>query len=42
MFLEPEEYGFCLECGEPIGLGRLTVHAIAELCIQCQSEAENS
>ena len=42
ILLEPEEYGFCLECGESIGLGRLTIHPIAELCIQCQSEAENS
>ncbi|AQS38004.1 transcriptional regulator, TraR/DksA family [Shewanella psychrophila] len=42
IFLDTDEYGFCLECGESIGLGRLTIHAIAKLCIQCQSEAENS
>ncbi|WP_232847027.1 TraR/DksA family transcriptional regulator [Shewanella nanhaiensis] len=41
IFLDTEEYGFCLECGEPIGLGRLTIHPTAEMCIGCQSEAES-
>ncbi|MEC4724509.1 TraR/DksA C4-type zinc finger protein [Shewanella sp. D64] len=41
IFLDTQEYGFCLECGESIGLGRLTIHPVAEMCIQCQSEAEN-
>ncbi|ACA88151.1 transcriptional regulator, TraR/DksA family [Shewanella woodyi ATCC 51908] len=41
IFLDTDEYGFCLECGEPIGLGRLTIHPTAEMCIGCQSEAEN-
>lgn len=41
IFLDTEEYGFCLECGEPIGLGRLSIHPTAEMCIGCQSEAEN-
>ncbi|WP_394388817.1 TraR/DksA family transcriptional regulator [Shewanella woodyi] len=41
IFLDTEEYGFCLECGEPIGLGRLTIHPTAEMCIGCQSELEN-
>ncbi|WP_076416536.1 TraR/DksA C4-type zinc finger protein [Shewanella sp. UCD-KL12] len=42
IFLDTDEYGLCLECGESIGIGRLTIHPIAELCICCQSEAENS
>ena len=41
IFLDTEDYGFCLECGKSIGLGRLTIHPVAEMCIQCQSELEN-
>lgn len=41
ILLDTQEYGFCLECGESIGLGRLTIHPVAEMCIQCQSELEN-
>ena len=29
------EYGFCLECGEPIAPGRLEVDPMAEKCISC-------
>ncbi len=42
ILLDPDEYGFCHECGESIGIGRLTIHPTAELCIQCQGELENS
>lgn len=41
ILLSPDEYGFCHECGESIGIGRLTIHPAAELCIQCQGELEN-
>ncbi|ABV38553.1 DnaK suppressor protein, putative [Shewanella sediminis HAW-EB3] len=41
ILLDPDEYGFCHECGESIGIGRLTIHPTAELCIQCQGELEN-
>ncbi len=41
ILLDPDEYGFCYECGESIGIGRLTIHPIAELCIQCQGELEH-
>lgn len=41
ILLDPDEYGFCRECGESIGIGRLTIHPIAELCIQCQGELEH-
>lgn len=42
IFLDTDEYGFCLECDESIGFGRLSIHPIAELCISCQNEAEKS
>ena len=29
------EYGYCLECGEPIAPGRLEVYPMAEKCIAC-------
>ena len=35
------EYGFCQECGEAIGLKRLTVRPEAPFCIECQSAREN-
>ena len=35
-----EEYGYCLECEEPIGYRRLKVRPEAPLCISCQSERE--
>lgn len=37
---EPEEYGECRHCGEPIGLARLQVRPETPLCLACQSEAE--
>ncbi len=29
------EYGFCLECDEPIGVGRLEADPAVRLCIRC-------
>ena len=34
---EPEEYGLCDECGEPIAPRRLEVMPYASLCTDCQS-----
>jgi DnaK suppressor protein len=33
-------YGFCEECEEPIGAGRLDAVPWAQLCIRCQERAE--
>jgi DnaK suppressor protein len=33
---DPDEFGNCTECGEPIGERRLTVMPYAELCVECQ------
>ncbi|WP_299797592.1 TraR/DksA C4-type zinc finger protein [uncultured Shewanella sp.] len=42
ILLTPDDYGFCYECGESIGIGRLTIHPAAKLCIQCQGELEQA
>lgn len=33
-------YGFCEECGQPIGAARLLARPEARLCIACQTRAE--
>ncbi|KAF0233756.1 MAG: TraR/DksA family transcriptional regulator [Humidesulfovibrio sp.] len=33
-------YGTCEECGDEIGLARLTANPIAHLCVHCQAESE--
>ncbi len=38
--LQTDEYGFCLECGEPIGFARLQVQPYAPYCLACQSDKE--
>ena len=38
--LEKDEYGYCLECAEPIGFARLQVQPHASLCLDCQSSLE--
>ena len=35
--MESGEYGYCLRCDEPIGLGRLRVDATTTVCIACAS-----
>ena len=35
-----EEYGYCLECGEPIGNARLQVQPQSPNCMACQSILE--
>ncbi len=39
--IDNDEYGYCLECGEPIGYARLQVQPQAGLCLACQSQREN-
>lgn len=39
--IEKEDYGFCRQCDEPIGFGRLKIKPEATLCIKCQNEAEH-
>ncbi len=38
--IESGEYGECVSCGEEIGVKRLKARPVAELCIECKSEAE--
>ncbi|MCW8857197.1 MAG: TraR/DksA family transcriptional regulator [Kangiella sp.] len=38
--IEEEQYGFCLECDEPISEKRLEVAPETELCLDCQSFKE--
>ncbi len=33
-------YGICEECGEPIGLKRLEVKAVAKYCVPCKTKLE--
>ncbi len=37
---QPEKYGICENCGEPIPLERLIILPEAELCIGCQRKEE--
>ncbi|MGX6959990.1 MAG: RNA polymerase-binding protein DksA [Rickettsia endosymbiont of Pentastiridius leporinus] len=39
--IENEEYGYCEETGEPIGIRRLEARPIATLCIEAQERHEN-
>lgn len=38
--IDDEQYGFCLECDEPISEKRLEVAPETELCLECQSFKE--
>ncbi|TXD35023.1 RNA polymerase-binding protein DksA [Lujinxingia vulgaris] len=38
--LDTGEYGYCDECGEPIGKPRLRARPMAELCIECKEDQE--
>lgn len=33
---EPDEFGLCAECGDPIAPGRLELMPYVELCVECQ------
>jgi DnaK suppressor protein len=39
--IETEEYGYCEETGEEIGLKRLEARPVATLCIEAQERHEN-
>lgn len=34
--IETEDFGYCRECNEEIGIGRLEARPTAELCIDCK------
>ncbi len=38
---DPEDFGLCGECGEPIGR-RLEAMPYVELCVECQQERDGS
>jgi DnaK suppressor protein len=38
----PQEYGLCLDCGEPIPPKRLDIMPFAELCAGCQQDKDES
>jgi DnaK suppressor protein len=38
---DPEEYGRCVSCDEPIAPGRLALMPFATLCVDCQSGKES-
>jgi DnaK suppressor protein len=40
--LDEGTYGTCLECGEPIGAGRLRVLPEAATCVGCQARLERA
>ncbi|MCP4979198.1 MAG: TraR/DksA family transcriptional regulator [Gammaproteobacteria bacterium] len=35
------EYGYCLQCEEPVGFARLQAQPFAGLCLECQSASES-
>lgn len=37
---EPEDFGYCQDCGDDIALKRLEAMPYAELCINCQSKQD--
>ena len=37
--LDEDEFGWCLQCGEPIAAARLEVDPTAPLCIRCAEHA---
>jgi len=39
--IEEGTYGECENCGEEIGVARLTARPVAQLCIDCKTEQEN-
>lgn len=38
--LERGDYGFCIECSDPIGEARLLARPMARLCIECKEDRE--
>ena len=40
--IDLHEYGYCLDCGEPVGFARLQAQPQAPLCLTCQSALEQN
>ncbi len=40
--IESGDYGFCVDCGEPIALKRLELDPAAPLCINCASKRDET
>lgn len=38
--LESGDYGYCVDCGEPIGFARLEAYPDTPRCLACQSSTE--
>lgn len=38
MDTDPEDFGLCIDCDEPIPMGRLELMPWAQRCVRCQSE----
>ena len=38
--IDEDEYGYCMGCGEEIGLNRLQARPTATLCIDCKTLQE--
>ncbi|HWP34388.1 MAG TPA: TraR/DksA family transcriptional regulator [Thermodesulfobacteriota bacterium] len=38
--IEEGSYGYCEECGEKIGIGRLKAMPFTQLCVECKSRLE--
>lgn len=38
--IEEGSYGYCEECGEKIGIGRLKAMPFTQLCVECKSKLE--
>ena len=40
--VDEDEYGWCCQCGEPIGVRRLTARPEVPFCIPCQEKLERA
>lgn len=38
--VDDDEYGWCCQCGEPVGVRRLTARPEVPFCVPCQEQAE--
>ena len=38
--LDRDEFGYCEQCGEEIGIKRLEARPTADLCVECKAVAE--
>lgn len=38
--IDSAEYGYCLQCDEPVAFARLQAQPFASLCLDCQSASE--